>query len=56
MNKITFRCPTKLSEEVERKLRSSDYPNKSELLRDLLRRWVKGEILEVVQDDAVRKR
>jgi len=49
MAKITFRLPEELENAVHQKLVQSKYANRSELIRDLLRRWVNGVPLEVTE-------
>ena len=47
MPKITFRLTDPLLDAVMIKLETSNYNNRSELLRDLLRRWLNSVPIEM---------
>ncbi|RLG72877.1 MAG: transcriptional regulator [Thermoprotei archaeon] len=43
MAKISLRIPDTLLNDVDELLKISKYQNRSELIRDLLRKWVNGK-------------
>jgi len=50
-SKITVRIPDNLDRAVREKLQQSNYNSMSDLVRELLRKWVKEVPIEVRFDD-----
>lgn len=55
MAKISFRLPDTLENTVRKKLQISNYSCMSELLRDLLRKWIEHNTIEITLPNIERQ-